>query len=66
MSLSLWILISFFSASIPWSLVISFIFTKKDIRTIGDKNPGGTNAIKLSGIKVGLLAVTYEKYINTK
>ena len=60
MSLSLWILISFFSASIPWSLLISFIFTKKDIRTIGDKNPGGTNAIKLSGIKIGLLAISFD------
>ena len=60
MSLPLWFLISFFSASIPWSLVIGFIFSKQDIRTIGDKNPGGTNTLKLSGIKVGLLAISLD------
>ena len=58
MSLSLWFFVSFFSASIPWSLIIGFIFSKQDIRTIGDKNPGGTNTLKLAGIKVGLLAIS--------
>ena len=60
MSLALWFFVSFFSASIPWSLIIGFIFSKQDIRTIGDKNPGGTNTIKLSGIKVGLLAISLD------
>ena len=60
MSLSLWFLLSFFSAAIPWSLIIGFIFSKQDIRTIGDKNPGGTNALKLAGIKVGLLAISFD------
>ena len=57
MSLLLWILISFVSSSVPWSLILGFVFSKSDIRTIGDKNPGGTNTIKLSGIKVGLIAI---------
>ena len=60
MSLSLWFFVSFFSASIPWSLIIGFIFSKQDIRTIGDKNPGGTNTLKLPGIKVGLLAISLD------
>ena len=60
MILALWFFVSFFSASIPWSLIIGFIFSKQDIRTIGDKNPGGTNTIKLSGIKVGLLAISLD------
>ena len=60
MSLSLWFFVSFFSASIPWSLIIGFIFSKQDIRTIGDKNPGGTNTLKLAGIKVGLIAITLD------
>jgi acyl-phosphate glycerol 3-phosphate acyltransferase len=60
MSLSLWFFVSFFSASIPWSLIIGFIFSKQDIRTIGDKNPGGTNTLKLAGIKVGLLAISLD------
>ncbi|MEE2620257.1 MAG: glycerol-3-phosphate acyltransferase [Chloroflexota bacterium] len=57
MSLVFWILISFVSASVPWSLILGYIFSNKDIRTIGDKNPGGTNTLKLSGIKVGLMAI---------
>ena len=60
MILALWFFVSFFSASIPWSLIIGFIFSKQDIRTIGDKNPGGTNTLKLSGIKVGLLAISLD------
>ena len=56
MSLVFWILISFVSASVPWSLILGYIFSNKDIRTVGDKNPGGTN-LKLSGIKVGLMAI---------
>ena len=57
MSLLFWILISFVSASVPWSLILGYIFSNKDIRTVGDKNPGGTNTLKLSGIKVGLMAI---------
>ena len=60
MILALWFLVSFFSASIPWSLIIGFIFSKQDIRTIGDRNPGGTNTLKLAGIKVGLLAISLD------
>ena len=51
------ILISFISSSIPWSLILGYVFSKKDIREVGDNNPGGTNALKLSGIKVGLIAI---------
>ena len=40
MSLVFWILISFVSASVPWSLILGYIFSNKDIRTVGDKNPG--------------------------
>ena len=57
MSLVFCILISFVSASVPWSLILGYIFSNKDIRTVGDKNPGGTNTLKLSGIKVGLMAI---------
>jgi len=47
----------FFSASIPWALIIGYLFTNKDIRSVGDRNPGGTNTLKLAGIKVGLVAI---------
>ena len=60
MILALWFFVSFFSVSIPWSLIIGFIFSKQDIRTIGDRNPGGTNTLKLAGIKVGLLAISLD------
>ena len=57
MDLPILILISFVSTSIPWALILGYLFSKEDIRTIGDKNPGGANTLKLSGIKVGLVAI---------
>lgn len=36
-------------ASIPFSLVLGFVFLKKDIREYGDGNPGTTNLYRASG-----------------
>jgi acyl phosphate:glycerol-3-phosphate acyltransferase len=33
------------------------LLAKKDIRTVGDGNPGGTNAIKAGGLKAGIPAI---------
>tara|TARA_B100001029_G_scaffold153583_1_gene137282 strand:+ start:2724 stop:3317 length:594 start_codon:yes stop_codon:yes gene_type:complete len=52
-----WVILCFFSASIPWSLIVGYLFTNQDIRSVGDNNPGGTNTLKLAGIKLGLLAI---------
>jgi acyl phosphate:glycerol-3-phosphate acyltransferase len=54
------ILVSIFGylfGSIPFSFLIGKLFTKRDIRQVGDGNPGGTNAWKAGGKFVGLLAI---------
>ena len=57
MNIFYWVILCFFSASIPWSLAIGYLFTNQDIRSVGDRNPGGTNTLKLAGIKIGLVAI---------
>jgi glycerol-3-phosphate acyltransferase PlsY len=51
------VLIGFFCGSIPFALILGKLFAKKDIRTVGDGNPGGTNALKAGGVKVGAPAI---------
>jgi glycerol-3-phosphate acyltransferase PlsY len=53
----LWSLFGFFLGSVPFALVIGKLFTKTDIRSIGDGNPGGTNALKAGGLKAGIPAI---------
>ena len=57
MYLFFWILIAFLCSSIPWALVLGFLFLNRDIRDVGDNNPGGVNAWKMGGWKIGLAAV---------
>lgn len=45
--------ISFLLGSIPWGLIISKAFFKKDIRDQGSGNIGATNAVRSMGIKGG-------------
>lgn len=47
---------SFALGSVPWGLVISKVFYKKDLRDVGSGNIGTTNAIRAMG-KVGGYAV---------
>ena len=65
MVLIFWALIAFFCSSIPWAMVLGFFFLNRDIREIGDHNPGGVNAWKMGGWKIGLSAVIldFEKAI---
>ena len=54
------LLIIFFSylcGSIPFGLVISYIFKKDDPRSIGSKNIGATNVLRTSGLLLGLLTL---------
>ena len=53
----LWTLVGFFTGSIPFSLILVKLFAQKDIRAVGDGNPGGTNALKSAGIKIGIPAM---------
>lgn len=43
--------------AIPFSYLVGILFAHKDIRSIGDGNPGGTNVIRAGGVAVGLLAI---------
>jgi glycerol-3-phosphate acyltransferase PlsY len=52
-----WTLVGFLLGAIPFSLFMGKLFAKKDIRTVGDGNPGGTNAIKAGGMKAGIPAI---------
>lgn len=57
------ILISVFGylfGAVPFSFLIGKWFTKKDVRQVGDGNPGGTNVIKAGGVLVGLLAIALD------
>jgi len=56
MSILSWSLFGFLLGSIPFSFLIGKLFARTDIRTVGDGNPGGTNAWKAGGWRVGLLA----------
>jgi glycerol-3-phosphate acyltransferase PlsY len=52
-----WMLIAFLSGSVPYSLILGKLITKKDIRLVGDGNPGGANALKAGGLMVGIPAI---------
>ena len=54
------LLIIFFSylcGSIPFGLVISYIFKKDDPRNIGSKNIGATNVLRTAGVMLGLITL---------
>ncbi|MDC0035000.1 glycerol-3-phosphate acyltransferase [Chloroflexi bacterium] len=52
-----WILIGFLSGSVPWSLICVRIFSDRDVRDVGDGNPGATNAWISGGWIVGTIAI---------
>jgi acyl phosphate:glycerol-3-phosphate acyltransferase len=52
-----WVAVGFIAGSIPFSLIMGRLFAKKDIRTVGDGNPGGANAIKAGGLICGIPAI---------
>jgi glycerol-3-phosphate acyltransferase PlsY len=55
-----WTLVGFCAGSIPFSLLVGKAFLKTDIRLYGDGNPGGTNAWKAGGWRIGLLAAVLD------
>lgn len=57
LDLLFWTLTGFLLGSVPFSLLMGKLLAKKDIRTVGDGNPGGTNAVKAGGLKAGLPAI---------
>ena len=53
----LWILISFFSGSLPFAVIISKTFKGIDPRKEGSKNPGTTNVSRLCGLPYGIMTL---------
>jgi glycerol-3-phosphate acyltransferase PlsY len=52
-----WTAAGFLLGSIPFSLILGRLFARTDIRQVGDGNPGGANALKAGGLKVGAPAI---------
>ncbi len=53
----LFLITTYLIASIPFGLVISKIFKKKDVRSYGSKNIGATNVARVLGKKLGFLTL---------
>lgn len=51
----IWAMLGFFTGSIPFSVLLSRLFLKDDVRRYGDGNPGGANAWKAGGWSMGVL-----------
>ncbi|MQF82634.1 glycerol-3-phosphate acyltransferase [SAR202 cluster bacterium AD-802-E10_MRT_200m] len=58
--LYIWVGIALLSGSIPWALLLSKFLSRKDVRLIGDGNPGTANAWKSSGWIIGLTSLFLE------
>lgn len=46
MPIWLWIIVGYLCGSLPFSLWIGRLATGRDIRTVGDRNPGATNVLR--------------------
>jgi glycerol-3-phosphate acyltransferase PlsY len=51
------ILFSYVCGSIPFGLLISYFFKTNDPRSIGSKNIGATNVLRIGGFKLGLMTL---------
>lgn len=56
-SILFWTVGGFVLGSIPFAMIMGWLIAHQDIRSFGDGNPGGTNAIKAGGLKAGLPAI---------
>lgn len=56
----LWSLFGYLCGSIPFAFLIGKFIIGRDIRTVGDGNPGGTNVWIAGGWKAGLAAALVE------
>ncbi|MEP6896023.1 MAG: glycerol-3-phosphate acyltransferase [Chloroflexota bacterium] len=60
LSVFLWSMFGYLFGAIPFAYILGKLFVEQDIRTVGDGNPGGTNAWKAGGWKIGLTAILLE------
>lgn len=57
---SLFLLITYVIAAIPFGLVIAKVYGKIDIRQVGSKNIGATNVTRILGRKLGFLTLVLD------
>ena len=53
-------IIAFFSGAIPFSIIFTKILSGKDVREVGDNNPGAVNAWKTAGALIGMSVMFVE------
>ena len=55
-----WVVLLYISGSVPWSVILVRYISRKNIRDVGDGNPGAANAWKISGPIMGICAIVLE------
>jgi glycerol-3-phosphate acyltransferase PlsY len=53
----LFLLLTYLIAAIPFGLILTKIFVKKDVRAFGSKNIGATNVTRIAGKKLGFFTL---------
>lgn len=53
----LFLILTYFLAAIPFGLIITKVFAKKDIREYGSRNIGATNVARVVGKKLGFVTL---------
>ncbi len=58
--IALWTGIGFFCGSLMLAYWLGSLVLRRDLRAVGDGNPGATNVIKAGGLRIGLLAMALD------
>lgn len=58
--LILFLILTYFIAAIPFGLVLTKHFAKKDVRELGSKNIGATNVARVAGKKLGFATLVLD------
>ena len=53
-------IVAFIAGSIPFSVILTKVLSGKDVRDIGDNNPGAVNAWKSGGAYLGIFVMFLE------
>ncbi len=56
----IWVVIGYFSGSVPFGLILTQLFVKKDVRAEGSGNIGATNVARVAGKKLGAVVLVLD------